>query len=518
MLDFIKNVFESPGAKRILWAILGATVIQVVVYMIRRALRSRISDLDTRYRLQKAVQYVGFVIMLFQLALVYRAQLGGFTVAFGVAGAGIAFALQEVIASVAGWAAVSLGGFYDVGDRVQLGGIKGDVIDIGILRTTIMEIGEWVKGDLYNGRVVRVANSFVFKEPVFNYSGDFPFLWDEIRVPIKYGSDYRLAKEVLTRIANEEVAHYGADATHAWREMVKKFRLEDASTAPMVTLVANDNWMEFTIRYLVACKARRMTQDKLFFKILDAVEASEGKLAMASMTVQLVEMPQVRVKMEEGDMSALQGSMAVPSVAELKNILLGTLPVGRVLLLGLCLVLLIVIAGAVKRWLLDISVRKRGLDLGKSQAVLTISYYLVLVLGTLAVLRLGGVDLGSLAVLAGAFSLGVGFGLQTIIHNFVSGLIILLERPLKVGDRIEIEGVTGTVVPHLLPGHGDRHQRQHRRHRPQLPAHLFHRHQLDPDGPLGALPGAHRRVLPGRSQGRHPGPPQPCESPSRRPR
>jgi small-conductance mechanosensitive channel len=104
-------------------------------------------------------------------------------VAIGVAGAGIAFALQEVIGSVAGWIAISFGGFYRPGDRVQVGGIKGDVIDIGILRTTLMELGEWVNSDLYSGRIVRVANSFVFKQPVFNYSGDFPFLWDELRLP-----------------------------------------------------------------------------------------------------------------------------------------------------------------------------------------------------------------------------------------------------------------------------------------------------------------------------------------------
>ena len=69
----------------------------------------------------------------------------------GVAGAGIAFALQEIIASFAGWFAIALSNFYRTGDRVQLGGIKGDVIDIGVLRTTLMEVGEWVKGDLYTG-------------------------------------------------------------------------------------------------------------------------------------------------------------------------------------------------------------------------------------------------------------------------------------------------------------------------------------------------------------------------------
>lgn len=301
-MDFVLHKLglpaTSPGLRSFLAALVGVLAIQAVVYLVKRAVRLRIANTDTRYRLQKLMQYLGLTAMGLHLAIVYRARLGGFTVAFGVAGAGIAFALQEVITSVAGWAAVSLGGFYDVGDRVQLGGIKGDVIDIGILRTTLMEVGQWVDGDLYNGRIVRVANSFVFKEPVFNYSGDFPFLWDEIKVPIKYGSDYRYAKEVLTRVAEEEVGSYDESATRAWRDMVKKFRLEDASTSPMVTLVANDNWLEFTIRYVVDYKARRSTRDRLFMRVLDAVDASGGKLAMASMTVHLVEMPKVEVKLE----------------------------------------------------------------------------------------------------------------------------------------------------------------------------------------------------------------------------
>ncbi len=135
--------------------------------------------------------------MIIMVTIVFSDKLGGLTVALGVAGAGIAFALQEVIASVAGWLAILFAGFYKTGDRVQLGGIKGDVIDVNVLRTTLMETGQWVDGDLYNGRIVRIANSFVFKEPVFNYSGDFPFLWDEIKIPVQFGSNYDKARKLF---------------------------------------------------------------------------------------------------------------------------------------------------------------------------------------------------------------------------------------------------------------------------------------------------------------------------------
>ncbi len=163
-----------------------------------------------------------------------------------------------------------------------------------------MEIGEWVKGDLYSGRIVRIANSFVFKEPVFNYSGDFPFLWDEVRVPIKYGSDYRLAREILQRVADEAVGDYAQQAEASWKGMVEKFLIEDASVAPTVTLIANDNWLEFTVRFVVDFKRRRSVKDQLFTRILEEIDKTEGHVAMASATFHLVETPVFDVRLTDG--------------------------------------------------------------------------------------------------------------------------------------------------------------------------------------------------------------------------
>jgi small-conductance mechanosensitive channel len=184
----------DPLTGRLVFILVGLLLITLLMRLLRRAATTYLRDSTFRYQVRKAVTFSGYLAAVTFVALVFSDRLGGFTVAFGVAGAGVAFALQEVIASAAGWVAVAFGNFYRVGDRVQLGGIKGDVIDIGMLRTTIMQVGEWVNADQYNGRIVRVANSFIFKEPVFNYSGEFPFLWDEIKVPIKYGSDYHLAR------------------------------------------------------------------------------------------------------------------------------------------------------------------------------------------------------------------------------------------------------------------------------------------------------------------------------------
>lgn len=295
MQDFINQYLFDPVIGKIVTILVGVAVIWVIVKSIQRNILGKIKDNDNRYKAKKFGGFIGFILTVLLISVVYSDKLGGLTVAFGVAGAGIAFALQEVIASFAGWLAIMFGGFYKTGDRVELGGIKGDVMDIGVLRTTIMETGKWVEGDLYNGRIVLVANSFVFKEPVYNYSGDFPFLWDEIKIPIQYGSNYQKTNTILLQIGKEVAGDLSQKSMEKWQHLQIKYRLEDAQTEPMVSLIANDNWVEFTLRYIVNYKRRRATKTELFTRILAEVEATNGEIRFASATFQLVEAPEFKV-------------------------------------------------------------------------------------------------------------------------------------------------------------------------------------------------------------------------------
>lgn len=299
MNDQLNSIIYDPTLGKIGFLFIGVTIIWLIIKAIQKKLVLKIKDNDNRYRTKKFSSFIGYFLTIVLLTVVFSDKLGGLTVALGVAGAGIAFALQEVIASVAGWMAIMFGGFYKTGDRVQVGGIKGDVMDIGVLRTTIMETGQWVDGDLYNGRIVLIANSFVFKEPVFNYSGDFPFLWDEIKVPVQYGSDYDLAREILESVGKEVAGDLTAQSHEKWKSLQDKYRLEDAQTEPMVSLICNDNWVEFTLRYVVSYKKRRATKTELFTKILKKVDASQGKVKFASATFHLVEAPDFNINIKK---------------------------------------------------------------------------------------------------------------------------------------------------------------------------------------------------------------------------
>lgn len=299
MIEHLEHILSRPMVVKWIVILAGATVIWILIKWVQRNVISKVKDSNGRYRTKKFSTILGYTITSTLILIVYSNKLGGLTIALGVAGAGIAFALQEVIASFAGWLAIIFGGFYKTGDRVQLGGIKGDVMDIGMLRTTLMEIGQWVDGDLYNGRIVLVANSFVFKEPVFNYSGDFPFLWDEIKLPVMFGSNYEKAKDMFYQAAKDVAGEISDRSQEKWTDLQNKYLLENAQTEPMVSLIVNDNWAEYTVRYVVNFKKRRFTKTALFTKILTEVEKTNGEIKFASATFQLVEPPGFKVSIRE---------------------------------------------------------------------------------------------------------------------------------------------------------------------------------------------------------------------------
>jgi small-conductance mechanosensitive channel len=297
--DFLNNILFDPVIGKIVTVVAGITVIYYVVRRLQQFISRRVESRDTRFNIRRVLTIVGYILAIIFIIGVFSDQLRNITVALGVAGAGIAFALQEVIASIAGWIILSFGQFYHIGDRIEVKEIKGDVIDISAIRTTLMEIGNWIEGDLYTGRIVRIPNSYIFKEAVFNYSADFPFVWDEIRIPIKYGSDHRLARQIITDTAASVVSEFVEDAERSWSIMMRKFRLQKAFMEPRVTLKANDNWMEFTLFYLTDYKIRRSIKDKLFSRLMDEIEKTNGKVSLASATFQIVGLPQINVRLDQ---------------------------------------------------------------------------------------------------------------------------------------------------------------------------------------------------------------------------
>src|SRR5271170_4325295 len=219
MNELFKQAMSLGLVGKCVAAIIGILLIHGGFHLLEQTLPRHFGRSDARYKVRKFVVFSGYLSILLFLAILFEDRLGRLSFAFGVAGAGVAVALQDVLASIAGAFSIGFSKLYAMGDRVQIGDTRGDVIDIGLLRTTLLETGNWVSRDLYNGRIVHIPNSAVLKGSVFNYSQGFRFIWDEIKVLLTGTSDSQFARAMLLRVAKEAIGEYLLEAKSSWKTM-----------------------------------------------------------------------------------------------------------------------------------------------------------------------------------------------------------------------------------------------------------------------------------------------------------
>ena len=285
MNDLLKQAVSLSLLGKCVAAVVGILFIQGTFRVLEKTLPRRFGRADARYKVRKFLVFSGYLSILLFLAILFEDRLGRLSFAIGVVGAGVAVALQDVVASIAGAFSIGFSKLYTVGDRVQIGDTQGDVIDIGLLRTTLMETGNWVSRDLYNGRIARIPNSIVLRGSVFNYSQGFRFVWDEINVLFKITSDCQLAKAMLLRAANEAIGEYLVEAQSSWKVMSDDYESANPPLEPTVALVVNAGSLEFTVSYVVDYTKRTAMKDQLFTKIVEEVANSDGRLEWASSAV-----------------------------------------------------------------------------------------------------------------------------------------------------------------------------------------------------------------------------------------
>jgi small-conductance mechanosensitive channel len=263
----------------------------VVSVAVGHVLTRRADDAYSRYYARKFSRYVTAVVVLIVLAAIWRAFAGRIGVVVGFTAAGLAFAMQEVIGALAGFVNILTGRIFRVGDRVQMGGVQGDVIDITPMRTKIMEMGgpgstqTWVGGRQYTGRIVAISNKATFTEPVYNYSSVFEFIWEELSLPVAYDDDHQEAIRIMRRHAEEVSSAEGAQRAIA--EMTRRYPIARADVEPRVFVRATDDWIELSARFVVPVRAARRVKDELTRRILADLDAAGIRVASETAVVTL---------------------------------------------------------------------------------------------------------------------------------------------------------------------------------------------------------------------------------------
>jgi len=198
-----------------------------------------------------------------------RALIGS----LGLVGLALSWALQTPIESFTGWLMNSFQGYYRVGDRVAVGEVFGDVYRIDVLTTTVWEIGGpgrdgFVEAEQPTGRLITFPNYEVLRGSIVNLTRDFPYVWDEISVPVGNRSDLVYATDVLSKVAMRIVGEQMAAPARRYEAVLRAARLDsNVADHPQVFVSLDDSWTSLTIRYLVGARERRKWKSALSAEI-----------------------------------------------------------------------------------------------------------------------------------------------------------------------------------------------------------------------------------------------------------
>ena len=241
-------------------------------YLILRTVVARVADAEAAFRARKLSFYISVVVLVFLLASIWTQHLTGAGSFIGLLSAGIAIALSDVLKNIAGWLLILVRRPFKVGDRVEVGPNSGDVIDIGVFRFSLAEIGNWVDADQTTGRVLHIPNGIVFVEPLANYNEGFPYIWLEVPVTVTFESDWEVAREMVQETIERHAADPGhvvevADSERAANQYFSLYR----DLAPAVYVKAIDFGATVTGRVLVPARGRRKVESKIWQDLLRAI-------------------------------------------------------------------------------------------------------------------------------------------------------------------------------------------------------------------------------------------------------
>jgi len=269
-----EHLWLSPPVQ----ARLAASIaIVLALWLIRRlvmlvALR-RTEDVRLQYQWKKLTLYIAFLVGLLLLIRTWFTGFQSVATYLGLVSAGIAIALKDPLVNLAGWAFIFWRRPFEVGDRIQIGGHSGDVIDLRIFQFTLIEIGNWVDADQSTGRIIHLPNGTVFLEPVANYAKGFQYIWDELGVLVTFESDWRRAKEILDDIVRRHAEHLSDQAAEQVRRAARKYMIFYSKLTPRVYTKVEDSGVLLTMRYLCEPRSRRGTAEAIWEDVLDAFAA-----------------------------------------------------------------------------------------------------------------------------------------------------------------------------------------------------------------------------------------------------
>ncbi len=301
---------SAQSGKKVLFTLAFILFVTILGWILRKVaswlLQGRQSE-RVRFWTRQGITVIVAALLIVGAVSIWFDDPTRLTTALGLVTAGLAFALQRVVTAVAAYLVILQGKTFNIGDRITMGGVRGDVIALSFVQTTIMEMGEppsvqgadpamWVRARQYTGRIVIVTNDKIFDQPVYNFTRDFPYIWEEMSLPISYTGDRKRAEQIMLESARRHTLPINELSEDALQEMERRYAMKQTDLVPKVYYRLTDNWIELSIRFLARDFGVRELKDQMSRDIL--AEFETAGIGIASGTYEIVGMPPLQIKNE----------------------------------------------------------------------------------------------------------------------------------------------------------------------------------------------------------------------------
>lgn len=258
----------------------ASALVCLAIPLLTRRLRERLmegaADVTGRHKVRQATSAASWSLWALSLVLIWAPDLRSLGVFFGILGAGLTLSIQESLLCLVGWGVIVVRRLYDLGDRITMGGVTGDVLDIHVFHTTLLEVAPQEKGEQSTGCLVAVPNSQALRSTVMNFNRGFPFLWNELTMVVTFESDWREAKGVLLELATRESAKLEDEVRRHLDHAQDRLPIVYRNLTPTVYTVVADHGVALTLRHLCPVRRRRGAIHELSEAFLDWVLEAEG--------------------------------------------------------------------------------------------------------------------------------------------------------------------------------------------------------------------------------------------------
>lgn len=296
------------------WGWIAALLLVALGYLGYRWLAHRIgdqvADAEKRHRYRKRLRYAMGTIVFVVLIVLFIDKIRELGTLLGFAGAGIAIALREYLASMLAWFYILTQGSITLGSRVEIGNVRGDVIDIGLFKLTLVEVRGDGVGEQSSGRLVTVPNYKVLMEPVFLFTIGTPYVWDEMDFLVTFESDWERAREIIEQVAHEVTEPYQEEVDSGFRRLGERYAFRHGVTTPIVytSIDSSAGGVHLKLRYLTHVRQRRNRRDEISRKVLRLFRETPGtELAYPTSRVYRSEIDSLRLG-EEPNRGPEQGA------------------------------------------------------------------------------------------------------------------------------------------------------------------------------------------------------------------